>query len=228
MIKRENTRERGGEAKASSVIVHVDFRGDTLDVVQDMDGIWLPLKRVSEALGLNARAQIRRLQRQPWATAGLKPAVAEDGKTRELFCIHLDCLPMWLATIESSRVAPEIRDKLVHYQRECAQVLRNHFFGEGIPALTTDVVNEVHEDRLERQRAIASAWAPDATMEDLSWVLGGMTGWNQGQLVANLAEELVLVRAALQHRPGSRRVSAAAAAHLRGLERRLMLAVERA
>lgn len=46
-----------------------------------------------------------------------------------MFAIHLDSLPMWLATIEASRVAEHVRSKLITYQKECARVLRDHFFG---------------------------------------------------------------------------------------------------
>jgi hypothetical protein len=55
--------------------------------------------------------------------------VAADGKLREAFCVHLDCLPMWLATIETSRVAEHVRPKLVCYQREATKVLADYFFG---------------------------------------------------------------------------------------------------
>jgi hypothetical protein len=47
--------------------------------------------------------------------------------------IDLDALPMWLATIESSRVAEPAREKLVRYQREAAAVLRDHFLGRREP-----------------------------------------------------------------------------------------------
>jgi antirepressor protein len=43
--------------------------------------------------------------------------------------LHLDSMPMWLATVEPNRVAPDVRPKLVRYQNECAQVLHDHFFG---------------------------------------------------------------------------------------------------
>jgi hypothetical protein len=56
--------------------------------------------------------------------------VAQGGKEREVVMIDLATLPMWLATIDGSRVAEEARPKLIRFQKECAQVLRDHFFGK--------------------------------------------------------------------------------------------------
>jgi transcriptional regulator with XRE-family HTH domain len=53
-----------------------------------------------------------------------------DGQAREVFCISQDCLPMWLATIYASKVKPAVRPLLVAFQKECAQVLRDHFLGK--------------------------------------------------------------------------------------------------
>lgn len=47
--------------------------------------------------------------------------------------LHLDALPMWLATIEPSRVAAEARPRLERFQLECAKALRDHFFGQHHP-----------------------------------------------------------------------------------------------
>jgi hypothetical protein len=40
---------------------------------------------------------------------------------------------MWLATIDTGRVAEHVRPLLVAYQKEAAQVLRDHFFGPSKP-----------------------------------------------------------------------------------------------
>lgn len=112
-----------------SNIVKVPFHGDELLAAQDEGGVWVPLKRMCEALGVSMQGQHARLQTKAWAT--IKPilTVGDDGKDREMFALHLDSVPMWLATIEPSRVDESVRAKLVVYQRECAAVLRDHFFG---------------------------------------------------------------------------------------------------
>lgn len=112
-----------------SQIEVVRFHGDELQVVRDGEQPWVVMKRVCEALGIAEQRQAEKLKGKPWATTTLMVAVAEDGKNRELFCLHLDSLPMWLATIEAKRAKPDARPKLIEYQRECARVLRDHFFG---------------------------------------------------------------------------------------------------
>lgn len=113
-----------------SALVTVDFHGDTLEAVQDPDGtIWVSIKRISDILGIDAVTQTYKLKRKAWATTGQRPVVAEDGKIRFVSVVDLDSLPGWLFTIDSMRVACGVRDKLIRYQRECAKVLADHFYG---------------------------------------------------------------------------------------------------
>jgi hypothetical protein len=66
-------------------------------------------------------------------TDGLKPVsmatVAKDGKLREMVCLRLDKLDGWLFGVNSSRVKPELREKLNQYREECCAVLNSHFRG---------------------------------------------------------------------------------------------------
>ena len=114
-----------------SNLVKVDFHGDVIEGVVDDDGTpWISIRRVCEALGVDTAAQLEKLKGEDeWATIGLIPMVADDGKMRPQSCLSLDHLPMWLATIKASKVAPEARPKLAIYKRECARVLYEHFFG---------------------------------------------------------------------------------------------------
>lgn len=112
-----------------SEITTIRFDGDNLQTVREGERVWVVLKRACEALGIEAHGQAEKLKEKAWATTQLICAVAEDGCNRELFCVDLDTLPMWLATIDVGRVRPEAREKLIAYQRECARVLRDHFFG---------------------------------------------------------------------------------------------------
>ena len=110
-------------------LVRVPFHGDEIECVQREDGVWISLRRACESVGVDFASQTTKLRAKPWATVAMITTVAEDGKNREFFCLHLDSVPMWLATIEPSRVKPEARDSLVAYQREAARVLRDHFLG---------------------------------------------------------------------------------------------------
>lgn len=113
----------------SEFVVRVPFHGQHLEAVRHDGRVWVSIRRVCDALGLSADAQRVKLQDKPWATTAMIAVVAEDLKRRELAMIDLDSLPMWLATIEPARVAPESRERLELYQVEAARVLRDHFFG---------------------------------------------------------------------------------------------------
>lgn len=115
---------------APLTLLHVPFNGEHVDAARENGTVWVPVKRICQSLGIQAHGQAERLKSKPWANTQMICAVAEDGKKRMVFCLDLDSLPMWLATIDTQRVRPAVREKLVTYQKECAQVLRDHFFGE--------------------------------------------------------------------------------------------------
>jgi hypothetical protein len=112
-----------------SEITTIRFDGDNLQTVREGERVWVVLKRACEALGIDESGQRQKLAEKAWAVAELISATGNDAKTYEMFCVDLDTLPMWLATIDVGRVRPEAREKLIAYQRECARVLRDHFFG---------------------------------------------------------------------------------------------------
>jgi phage antirepressor YoqD-like protein len=129
----------GGTGSTAAVLSTelVPFHGSMLEAGKADDRVWVNVRRMCKGLELDYSGQHQRLSRPascPWATVGMMPMVAEDGKIREVFCIDLDSVPMWLATIDASRVAPHLREKLVLFQREAAKVLRDHFLGKAPPA----------------------------------------------------------------------------------------------
>lgn len=116
----------------------VSFYEDQIEAIRrEDDGRgYFVIKRVSENLGIDFGGQLQKLKKQPWATVEILRTVAQDGKQREVAVLPIDQLPMWLATIHSSKVAPERRPKLERYQVEAADVLRRHFVGDGHPTGT--------------------------------------------------------------------------------------------
>ena len=62
------------------------------------------LRPVCDSLGLDFSGQLQRLQHQSWATVGVTPTVAADGKTREMAVIDRRAFTMWLATIDTGRL----------------------------------------------------------------------------------------------------------------------------
>lgn len=85
---------------------------------------------VCRAIGIDFRGQQQRLQRSQWATVAMMATVAADGRVREQIALPWRQVPMWLATIDASRVRnPEARAVLVRFQREAMAALEAHFLG---------------------------------------------------------------------------------------------------
>lgn len=117
----------------STELVRIPFHGRELQAMLRQGEGHLVLRPACDDLGLDFSGQLQRLKRQPWATMGIMTTAGADSKERELVGLHVDSVPMWLATIQTSRVKPERRPLLIAYQKECARVLRDHFIGKAGP-----------------------------------------------------------------------------------------------
>lgn len=111
-------------------LVQVPFHGDTLVAGKDDSGnVWVSIASASDGLGIDSQGQTRKLREKPWAGVELISTPSQNGGIQATWCIPLRALPMWLATIEASRVKPTLREKLELYQKEAADVLAKHFLG---------------------------------------------------------------------------------------------------
>lgn len=152
----------------SKIVVEVPFFAESVQAVKDGEAVWVVVKRVCEALEIAEQRQSEKLKGKPWATTTLMVAVAEDGKNREVFCLDLESLPMWLATIDANRVKPEARFKLVTYQRECARVLRDHFFGAKAELAQSATLNALAAAVLAQATAMGEIRATLAALSERS------------------------------------------------------------
>lgn len=148
----------------------VQFHGSALEAVRIEETVWVSVRRMCEALGLDAEGQRQKLsnrERTPWAVACMTKATGPDGKNYESFCLDLDSVPMWLATIDASRVAEASRPKVILFQRECAKVLRDHFTRRALPTRTEVarmlLAESERADRLEAENLLL---APKADFYD--------------------------------------------------------------
>jgi hypothetical protein len=116
----------------------VDFYGDELTAVRSNDGhIYVTIRQMCLALGLDSQAQRRRMMRQKVITNGVK-VVANLATTfgeRDTYVLRVDLVPLWLSGIRTAAVNENIRPKLERFQEEAAMVLWETF-QEG--RLTTD------------------------------------------------------------------------------------------
>ncbi|RIQ15841.1 hypothetical protein D0850_17010, partial [Bordetella avium] len=106
----------------------VEFHDVTL-FVAIINGInYVAIKPISDALGLEWSAQFRRIKRHPVLNEAIAiMAIPSTGGEQEALALRLDKLNGWLFGISTNRVRPELRERLIQYQRECFDVLAQHF-----------------------------------------------------------------------------------------------------
>lgn len=106
------------------------FYGDELTAVRAEDGhIYVGVRQMCLALGLDAQAQRRRMTRQTVLADGIKLVanLATSFGERDTYVLRVDMVPLWLAGIRTSAVQEEIRPKLERFQREAAKILWEAF-----------------------------------------------------------------------------------------------------
>ena len=111
-------------------IITVDFRDDTLFAVEKDDGVFVAIKPIVQTIGLDWKAQLRRVTDDAILSKGMVVAtIPSPGGAQITTCLRLDLVNGWLFTLEDSRVKdPVVRERVLTYKRECYSVLFNHFY----------------------------------------------------------------------------------------------------
>ena len=108
----------------------VDFYQDELVAVRTGDGhIYVSLRHLCSALGVDAQAQTRRIRRQSVLERGFVQ-VAIETPTRgeqQTYMLRVDLVPLFLSGISTKSVSEEVRPKLEQFQEEAAKVLWEAF-----------------------------------------------------------------------------------------------------
>lgn len=110
-----------------SEIVRIPFHGEDILTVDVGGKPNIVLKPAIESLGLDYSAQYVKLRNRSWATVGLCPMVAEDGRTRDMVVVPVRTFLMLLATVDERRVAASVKPRLVMYQAEVADAIEDYW-----------------------------------------------------------------------------------------------------
>lgn len=96
------------------------------------DQVFIPVRPLCDNLGVSWSAQYRRLSRDPVLSEvqATVAVTATDGRVRQQVCLPLDYLNGWLFGVSADRVKPEIRERLIRYQKECYRALARAFVKE--------------------------------------------------------------------------------------------------
>lgn len=108
----------------------VAFYEDELVAVRASDGhIYVSLRHLCNALGVDTQAQTRRVQRQTVLERGFSqmPIVTPNRGEQQAYVLRVDLVPLFLAGISTKAVSGDVRPKLEQFQEEAAKVLWEAF-----------------------------------------------------------------------------------------------------
>ncbi|MDR0939946.1 MAG: phage antirepressor N-terminal domain-containing protein [Mediterranea sp.] len=104
-------------------------RVNNVDIMSTSDEQLVAIKPICEALGIDAKAQRNRIERDEIlaSTGVIMTSVAADGKEREMYAIPYMYVFGWLFSIDVSKVRDEARENVLKYKEECYKALFAHF-----------------------------------------------------------------------------------------------------
>lgn len=136
--------------------------------------IFVPIKPICAALGIDFAAQYNKLQRDE--TLGSAIAIiattGADGKTYEMVALSLKFVYGWLFTINPGKVAPEAREAVSRYRRECYDILYEHFAGSVRKTIETNeaeirLLKEINSAISEEKEAKSRRKKAEESLEKL-------------------------------------------------------------
>jgi hypothetical protein len=156
-------------------VVQLDLTAGSIDTVMVEGEPHVVFRPAVEAIGLSYPAQLRKLRDRSWANRSDIATVAEDGKTRQMAAVDVRTFLMWLATVNETKVAPEVRDTLIAYQRETTTAVNEYWTQGGAinPAATDeqleDLQTQIEERRLRRALGLVQIVAAMDDSVDPRW-----------------------------------------------------------
>lgn len=118
------------------IVKPVDVLGDTIMAAQDGEGtIWVGVRWMCQGMGMSDgqyKRQIKNIQKDLLLkNSGSNLNLNKGSGERDVFCLKLDYLPIWLAKISITPTIqqdhPELADKLLEYQLKAKDILAEAF-----------------------------------------------------------------------------------------------------
>jgi len=80
--------------------------------------IYLPIRPMCQALGVASQMQIARIKADEVMAENLRRVrIATPGGPQTVQALHIESVPLWLGTLEPSRVREDLRPRLIAYKR---------------------------------------------------------------------------------------------------------------
>lgn len=144
----------------SQNIIAVNFNNQSLFATLIDNVPYVAVKPICESLGIDWEAQRQKINRHPILKEGACMIKApSNGGIQEMLMLPIRMLNGWLFGIDSSRVKSEAKEAVLKYQRECFDVLANHFMPKrnalvDLPTATPKTITPVMQRQV--QKAIAN------------------------------------------------------------------------
>ncbi|AUH00854.1 hypothetical protein CWC46_14170 [Prodigiosinella confusarubida] len=106
--------------------INVPFYGTDLYVVNYCGEPYTPMKPIVEGMGMDWMGQYTKLK-QRFSKGIEEISIPTTGGIQKMICLALRKLAAWLNTISPNKVKAEIRDRVIHYQNECDDVLYEYW-----------------------------------------------------------------------------------------------------
>ncbi|PTR05479.1 MULTISPECIES: phage antirepressor N-terminal domain-containing protein [unclassified Novosphingobium] len=106
----------------------IEFHGDQLLTIFDGQTVRVAMKPLVERLGIAWPRQYQKLKDDPVLSEGVTLTVIPSERgAQETVTLPIDLMQGWLFKLNPERVAPEARERVIAYQRECYQVLNDYW-----------------------------------------------------------------------------------------------------
>lgn len=114
----------------------IEFHGIRIPSQRNADDIMVPLRSMTDAMGIDAESARKLIERAAWAegmTAVMEVMLPGQPRPYPNYMLSHRIVPMWIANISTSRIKdPEVRDRVIMWQREFTEVLARFVYG--VPA----------------------------------------------------------------------------------------------
>ena len=135
-------------------ITTVDFHGQAIIAVTIDGKPYVPMKPICDNIGLDWKSQHARINRHnvmKTCMVMITMQIPGDDQNREVACLPLGMLNGWLFGVDVNRVKAALRDKLMDYQRECFDVLFQHFMPRMEAAMQAPAIDHTYISPAQKQ-----------------------------------------------------------------------------
>lgn len=153
----------------------VTFYGDELTAARGGDEqIYVSIRQVCDALGLDAAGQRRRIRDHDILSEGvIRGTITTGGGPQQTSLIRVDYIPLWLSAIRVQSAREDVREKLRRFQREAARVLWEAFREGRLTTEPADILTGVSPETAQAVQLAQAVLALARNQALLESRLGG-------------------------------------------------------